>query len=186
MPKKYCREVNRQLGQVSAFPGWERIPFWSQQPCGVALVQASSREAKERLALRGMRTCTPVGVGAPCEAAFGTPPLLAPPHPHFYWHLWKPTPLVYNTSGMCLRACALGFTKMTTEPGSLQNEQITTNFKSVFQSNEGLKVPICEVGSFKFQSFLSFLCAQKRSLFWKWKKYGFFFFLINSEVVELI
>ena len=74
---------------------------------------------------------------------------------------------------------------MTTEHRSLQNEQITRTFKSKFKSNEGLKVPICEVGSFKFQPFLSFVCAQKRSLFWKWKKYDFFS-LINSEVVELI
>lgn len=174
MPKKYCREVNRQLGQVSAFPGENSLLEPAALRCcsGPGKQPGSQGEAYPS----GHENLHSGGGGGSMRGCIWYSPSACPPHPHFYWHLWKPTPLVYNTSGMCLRACALGFTKMTTEPGSLQNEQITTNFKSVFQSNEGLKVPICEVGSFKFQSFLSFLCAQKRSLFWKWKKYVFFFF----------
>lgn len=56
----------------------------------------------------------------------------------------------------------------------------------VKESNEDLKYIDVKWESLKFQFFffLSFLYAQKRSLFWKWKKYDFF--LLNSKVVELI
>lgn len=42
---------------------------------------------------------------------------------------------------------------MTTEHRSSQNEQITKNLKTKLKSNEDLKVPICEVGSFKVAAF---------------------------------
>lgn len=147
-----------------------------------------SSEASSQVVLFGpMQAARKQKEGLPFGAFFTEPAL------GYIWYFrsYSAPPLLLalveaNTSGLqqedsAHRVWAVGITKMTTEHRSLQNEQITRNFKSKFKSNEGLKVPICEVGSFKFQPFLSFLCAQKRSLFWKWKKYGFFFFSSSTQ-----
>lgn len=77
-------------------------------------------------------------------------------------------------------------TKMTTEPGSLQNEQITRNFKSKSESNEDLNVPICEVGSFKVSAFSELSVCPKEEPILEVEEVGFFFPLVNSKVVEPI
>lgn len=59
---------------------------------------------------------------------------------------------VLEYTGHTCRVCAVRTTK-TTEPGSLQNEQITRNLKNKFKSNENLDIPICEVGSLKVSAF---------------------------------
>lgn len=82
--------------------------------------------------------------------------------------------------------CAMGITEMTTGHGALQKEQITRNVKSKFKSNEDLNVPICEVGSFKVSAFSELSVCPKEELILEVEEVGFFFFLINSKVVEPI
>lgn len=78
----------------------------------------------------------------------------------WYFRSYSAPPLLLalveaNTSGLqqedsAHRVWAVGITKMTTEHRSLQNEQITRNFKSKFKSNEGLKVLLFQLYSCSF------------------------------------
>lgn len=73
--KNYYREVKSQWGQVSACRAWEKSPFWSQQPGGIALAQASSQETKAGLALWGIFYLT-------CRRLYSVlMSLLSPPRP---------------------------------------------------------------------------------------------------------
>lgn len=89
------------------------------------------------------------------DAVF-VPLLTPPPPPHIppfqMVALVEASASVLEHTGHTRRVCAVRTTK-TTEPGSLQNEQITRNLKNKFKSNENLDIPICEVGSLKVSAF---------------------------------